>query len=101
MLLILAYNPYWLKLNPTLRDLILHMLRKDPNDRLSSAQVLMHPWFVSARNRELQEKRMFVQVRGLKSMAIYGKIPVLKKITMMYLAVRLDTSTVTELKMKF
>lgn len=44
---------------------------------------------------------MLVKVEDLKSMAVYGKIPVLKKITMMYLSVRLDASSSLVLKQKF
>ena len=34
-------------------------------------------------------------------MAIYGKTPVLMKITMMYMAVRLDHTSVSEIQDKF
>lgn len=37
----------------------------------------------------------------LKAMAIYGKTPVLMKITMMYMAVRLDHTSVSEIQDKF
>lgn len=98
---VIAQNPYWLHLNPDLRSLIRQMLRKNPHDRLSSCQVLCHPWFVKARNLELQQQKKLVKVEDLKSMAVYGKIPVLKKITMMYLAVRLDARSAETLKGKF
>ena len=66
------------------------MLRVNPTERLTSAQTLKHPWFVNWRNIQLQEEKKIVQVRDLKAMAVYGKTPILKKITLMYLAVRLD-----------
>ena len=34
-------------------------------------------------------------------MAVYGKTPILKKLTLMFMAVRLDQNTVREIKEKF
>ena len=84
-----------------LRDLIIHMLRVNPQDRLTSQMVLKHPWFVHGRNLSLRAEKKFVEVRDLKAMAVYGKTPVLKKITLMYLAVRLDQNSCPEIKDKF
>jgi len=44
---------------------------------------------------------MFVQVSDLKAMAIYGKTPVLKKITLMFLAVRLNQKSMADIIRKF
>lgn len=86
----LSSSPQWWNLSTELRDLIIRMLRKNPVDRLTSSQALKHPWFVNQRNQLLRQERKFVEIRDLKCMAVYGKTPVLKKITLMYLAVRLD-----------
>ena len=77
------------------------MLKVNPNERLSSSQALRHPWFIYHRNRKLQRERMFVQVSDLKAMAIYGKTPVLKKITLMFLAVRLNQKSMADIIRKF
>ena len=37
----------------------------------------------------------------LKAMAVYGKTPILKKITLMFLAVRLSPNSLPEIKKKF
>ena len=37
----------------------------------------------------------------LKSMAVYGKTPVLKKLVLMFMAVRLDQNTCKDIKYKF
>ena len=97
----LQMSPQFQSLNILLQDLILKMLRVNPLDRLTSQQVLKHPWFVMKRNESLKEERKMVEVRDLKAMAIYGKTPVLKKITQMYLAVRLTQQSCSELKQKF
>ena len=73
-----------------LRDLILKMLKVNPNERLSSSQALHHPWFMFERNKEMTRDRKMVQVSDLKAMAVYGKTTILKKITLMFMAVRLD-----------
>ena len=80
----------WHGLDANLRDLIMQMLRVDPAERISSQQVLHHPWFKQMRNLNLVSEHKIVQMRDLKAMAIYGKTPVLKKITLMFMAVRLD-----------
>lgn len=97
----LSLSPQWWNLSEMLRDLIIRMLRVNPNDRLTSEQALKHPWFVMCRNQTLREERKFVEIRDLKSMAIYGKTSILKKITLMYLAVRLDQNSCPEIKQKF
>ena len=97
----LSSSPQWWSLNEMLRDLIIHMLRVNPQDRLTSQMVLKHPWFVHGRNLSLRAEKKFVEVRDLKAMAVYGKTPVLKKITLMYLAVRLDQNSCPEIKDKF
>ena len=45
--------------------------------------------------------RKTVQVNDLKAMAVYGKTSILKKITLMFMAVRLDQSAMAEIKVKF
>ena len=40
-------------------------------------------------------------IRDLKAMAIYGKSPILKKLTLMFMAVRLDNNSCEEIKLKF
>lgn len=77
------------------------MLRVNPADRLTSSQALKHPWIVKARNQELVQQRKFVNVSDLKAMAVYGKKPILKKLTLMYMAVRLDDSQCKEIEKKF
>ena len=84
-----------------LRDLIIKMLRVNPSDRITCSEALKHPWFVYGRNLSLREEKKFVEIRDLKAMAVYGKTPVLKKITLMFLAVRLDQNSCPEIKDKF
>jgi serine/threonine protein kinase len=52
--------PKWWQLNAMLQDLILKMLKVDPNQRLSSSQALQHPWFMYQRNQKLTRDRMNV-----------------------------------------
>ena len=59
-------------------------------DRLTSEQALRHPWFVQGRNQALREEGKFVHDTDLRAMAVYGRAPLLKKITLMYIAVRMD-----------
>mmetsp|Transcript_47787 Transcript_47787/g.63128 ORF Transcript_47787/g.63128 Transcript_47787/m.63128 type:complete len:199 (+) Transcript_47787:929-1525(+) len=88
-------------LNPLLQDLILQMMRTDPVQRLTSSQVLKHPFLMQARNLEFIEQKKFVGINDLKCMSIYGKSAILKKLTLMFLAVRLDDSQCSEIKRKF
>lgn len=44
---------------------------------------------------------MLVQLSDLKSMAVYGKTPILKKITLMFMATRLDHNSCDEIHQKF
>lgn len=59
-------------------------------DRLTSSDCLKHPWFAYGRNETLRDEKKLVEVDDLKSMAVYGKTRILKKITLMFMAVRLD-----------
>ena len=86
----LASAPQWWSLHRLQRDLIYQMLRVNPADRISSHEALKHPWFVLGRNETLRAERKFVEMKDLKAMAVYGKTPVLRKITQMFMAVRLD-----------
>lgn len=42
-----------------------------------------------------------VKMMDLKAMAVYGKTPVLMKITLMFMAVRLNHSSLEEIRRKF
>ena len=86
----LAMKSGWQLLPELLRDLIFRMLRVNPMDRLTSGQALRHPWFVQGRNEVLREEGKFVRDTDLRAMAVYGRTPLLKKITLMYIAVRMD-----------
>ncbi len=97
----LTSNPQWLRLSDYLKDLILGLLRVNPVDRITSSQALKHPWITYGRNQELRNQNMLVGIADLKAMAVYGKKPVLKKLTLMYLAVRLDDTSCKEIEQKF
>mmetsp|Transcript_12078 Transcript_12078/g.15412 ORF Transcript_12078/g.15412 Transcript_12078/m.15412 type:complete len:127 (+) Transcript_12078:1209-1589(+) len=77
------------------------MLRVHPPSRLTSSQVLKHPFMINARNQDLIHAKKFVNIDDLKAMAVYGKTPILKKLTLMYLAVHLDEAACAEIKRKF
>lgn len=44
---------------------------------------------------------MFVNINDLKAMAVYGKTPILKKLILMFVAVRLNDSSCEAIKKKF
>jgi len=91
----------WALLNPLLQDLILNMLRVNPQSRLTSSQVLKHPWMIDVRNQNYAQKQMFVNVNDLKTVAIYGKTHTLKKLILMFSAVRLTDASCETIKRKF
>lgn len=97
----LSSIPQFQCLHIDLQHLILSMLRVNPAERITSSETLRHRWFVNGRNESLREERKFVEILDLKAMAVYGKTPVLKKITLMFLAVRLSPTTLPEIKKKF
>ena len=94
-------NSGWPHLNEMLRDLIFRMLRTNPMDRLTSEQALRHPWFLQGRNQVLREEGKFVQDTDLRAMAVYGRTPLLKKITLLYIAVRMDQNSCQDIQNKF
>ena len=97
----LTSSPQWQRLSDYIKDLILSLLRVNPADRLTSSMALKHPWIVHGRNQELRQQNMYVSIAYLKAMAVYGKKPVLKKLTLMYVAVRLDEGLCKEIEIKF
>ena len=42
-----------------------------------------------------------MNIEDLKAMAVYGKTPMLKKLTLMYMSVHLDEEQCTDIKRKF
>lgn len=53
------------------------------------------------RDQKLQADHKIVKMSDLKAMAIYGKTPVLKKITLMFIAARLDQVGIEDIQRKF
>ena len=91
----------WQHLPDLLRDLILRMLRVNPMDRITSEQALRHAWFLQGRNQVLRDEGKFVQDTDLRAMAVYGRTPLLKRITLMYIAVRMDQNSCQDIQNKF
>ena len=64
---------------------------------MTSSDCLKHPWFAYGKMENIRANGLLVKVQDLKSMAIYGKTPVLKKITLMYMAVHLNANALPDI----
>lgn len=38
---------YWSTISFEARDLVMKLLKKDPSERISASQALLHPWFTT------------------------------------------------------
>jgi len=44
---------YWSTISFEARDLVMKLLKKDPNERISASQALLHPWFTTNLQEQL------------------------------------------------
>ena len=70
-------SPYWDEVSPQAQDMIIQILDRDENSRVSAADVLRHKWLNQPNNNPLRELKLsqtksFVQVPGTENMPRQG-----------------------------
>lgn len=50
---------YWSTISFEAQDLVTKLLKKDPSERMSASQALMHPWFTTSLQEQIAQKRNF------------------------------------------
>lgn len=48
---LLLRRPVWKKISPEAKDILVKMLKVDPNARVSASECLMHPWITGQAHR--------------------------------------------------
>ena len=85
----------WEKISDEAKDLICNMIAPE-NERYNAKQVLSHPWFKNARNINL------VNLNFDPNFLIdYAKSTFIKKISLLFIASRLDENEIEDLKIIF
>merc|ERR1712159_900749 len=56
-------SPYWDEISPAAKDLVSHLLQKDPKTRFSSEQVLDHEWMKGGVASEKENQQMIDTLR--------------------------------------
>mmetsp|Transcript_12971 Transcript_12971/g.36475 ORF Transcript_12971/g.36475 Transcript_12971/m.36475 type:complete len:713 (-) Transcript_12971:770-2908(-) len=69
-------GPPWDEISPAAKDLIMKMLQRDPNKRLSAAEALEHPWLQEDRRCDDKEATPFSDsiVQRLQRFGTYGRL---------------------------
>ena len=85
----------WKNISDKAKDLISHMISPE-NERYNAKQVLEHPWFKNAHNLNLIELN-FDPIFLLN----YSKYNLIKKITLFFIASRLEENEINDLRKTF
>lgn len=70
-------SPIWARVTKQGKDLITKLIVKKPEDRLTAAKALEHPWFEAFKEESENDKK--VEMKTIQNLRNYKKLPAFKK----------------------